>query len=157
MRDAPAGLDAAAALAAAEPAALLARALEAGPLVLEARGVSMRPWIRPGDRVRLERRPPRRGDVALVRCGGRLVLHRLRRRRRGRWLLQGDARTAPDGWIDARAVLGVAVAVARPADALRWRALGAPWQRWLALGGVPVVSALRRAGLALAPSRRRAS
>jgi len=136
--------DAASALAAPADAALLGRALAAGPLVIEARGVSMRPWLRPGDRVQLETRPPRLGDVALVRSSGRLVLHRLRRRRGRHWLVQGDARPRPDGWIEADAILGVAVARARAAAPGRWARMDGAGQRWLALVAAPLLDTLRR-------------
>jgi hypothetical protein len=107
--------------------------------VLRARGDAMGAWLRPGDRVRLERRAPRRGDVALVSLEGRLVLQRLVRRRPGGWLVRGDARFA-------RAFVGddqiVAVATARARDR---QARG--WTR--------VDRLLDRAGaLALAPARR---
>jgi hypothetical protein len=144
------GKDRAAALAAPGARALVARALAAGPLEIEALGVSMRPWLRPGDRVRLEARAPRHGDVALALVGDRLVLHRLRRRATGRWLLQGDARRAADGWVPAADVLAVAVARSRrgrpgraPGARTEWRRLDSSWQRWLALGVAPLLGFAR--------------
>jgi len=110
---------------------------------VRARGVSMRPTLRPGDGVRLERRAPRRGDVALVAVGGRLVLHRLVRRRSDRWLVWGDARPAPDGWVDAEAVLAVATARRTVPDG-RWHPLDGRWQRLGALLGAPLARAARR-------------
>jgi hypothetical protein len=95
---------------------LLQRALDAGPVEICVLGVSMRPLLRTGDRIRLDRRTPRRGDVALVEVSKRLMLHRLVRRRRDRWLVRGDARSRSDGWIAAHQVLAIATARRRDTD-----------------------------------------
>jgi hypothetical protein len=123
--------------------ALVQRALAAGPLELRAQGTSMGPWLRAGDRVRLEARAPRHGDVALAVLEGRLLLHRLRRRRRGRWLLRGDARARADGWVSPEDI--VAIAVARGRGDGGWTRLDAPWRRWLALGAAPFLGVARSA------------
>jgi hypothetical protein len=136
-------LDRSAAWTAPAARALVERALAAGPLELRAQGTSMGPWLRPGDRVRLEDRAPRHGDVALAVVRGRLVLHRLRRRRAGRWLLRGDARPRPDGWVGTHEI--VAIAVARARSERGWTRLDARWRRWLALGASPLLGVARRA------------
>ena len=141
--------------AAADPRVreLLETALRAGPLEICASGVSMRPALRPGDRVRLERREARHGDVALVVASGRVVLHRLLRRRCGHWLVRGDARPAVDGWVSPEQVLAIATArrrnrgFARSAD---WQRLDRPLARWLGLSGAPLLRLLRRARAKLA-------
>jgi len=103
---------------------LLRTALAAGPLELVAQGLSMRPALRPGDRVRLEARLPRRGEIVLAVAGKRLVLHRVLRRRGEAWLLRGDARRCADGWISASDILGVATVRARTGGReLGWRRL----------------------------------
>jgi hypothetical protein len=128
----------------AEARVVLACALRAGPVEIRARGVSMRPLLRSGDRVRLEARAPRRGDVALVALDERLVLHRLVRRRGARWLVRGDARPRADGWVASDRILAVATARGRECRG------GPHWQR---LDG----GAQRFAGLARAVLRRLAS
>jgi hypothetical protein len=95
---------------------LLRRALEAGPVEIRVGGVSMRPHLRSGDRVRLDRVAPRRGHVALVELADRVVLHRLVRHRRDRWLVRGDARPCSDGWVAPQQILAVATARSRRCD-----------------------------------------
>jgi hypothetical protein len=75
----------------------------------------MRPLLRPGDRVRLEDRPPRSGDVALVSLQGRLVLQRLGARRGARWKV-GAAAGASAGWVHADQVKAVAISRRREGD-----------------------------------------
>jgi hypothetical protein len=115
---------------------LLQRALDAGPVEIRVLGGSMRPLLRDGDRIRLDRRTPRRGDVALVEVSKRLMLHRLVYRRRDRWLVRGDARSRSDGWIAAHQVLAVATARRRDTDSRanpRWKRLDHPSARALGL------------------------
>jgi hypothetical protein len=88
-------------------------------------GVSMRPLLRAGGRIRLDRRAPRRGDVALVHVSKRVMLHRLVRRRRDRWLVRGDARSRSDGWVPAHQVLAIATARRRDGDS----GANPPWKR----------------------------
>jgi hypothetical protein len=114
----------------------LRAALRLGPLEFGAAGVSMRPLLRAGDRVRLENRAPQRGDVALVALESGLVLHRLLRRRGGRWLLRGDARRRADGWIHGDQILAVATArrrVTTHPGRGDWRRLDTKVARWLGL------------------------
>lgn len=88
----------------------------AGPgagFVLCARSDAMRPWVRPGDRVRFEARAPRRGDVVLVALAERRVLQRLVRRRGIGWTVRGDARGQPPAFVRDDQILAVAVACAR--------------------------------------------
>ena len=88
----------------------------------QARGDAMSPLVRPGDRVRLERRAPRTGEVGLISVGGRLVLHRLIRRRGSTWLVHADRPSAPDAWVHARQVIAIATERLRAGEA-RWTAL----------------------------------
>jgi hypothetical protein len=132
--------DAAGALAAAGPRDLLEQALRAGPVEVRALGVSMRPWLRSGERILLERRPPRRGDVALVVWEGRLLLHRLVRRRAGSWLVAGDGRRHVDGWVEGTDVLAVATSRHRGA----WQRVDGAWQRGLCLALAAVSRPARR-------------
>jgi hypothetical protein len=140
--------DAAAALAAGEARGLLERALGEGPVEVRALGVSMRPWLRSGERILLERRAPRRGDVALVALEGRLLLHRLVRRREGHWLVAGDGRREVDGWVDEADVLAVATSRHRGV----WRRLDGPLRRGL---GLALASLARPARQTLARLRGR--
>jgi hypothetical protein len=128
-----------------ELVALLRTALAAGPLELVAQGLSMRPALRPGDRVRLEARVPRRGEIVLAVAGRRLVLHRVLRRRGEVWLLRGDARRCPDGWIPGSDILGVATARAATAGrAPGWKRLDGGMARAYGLFILPFVARARR-------------
>jgi signal peptidase I len=118
----------------------------AGSLRFRASGGSMRPFIWNGDLVELGRvgsKGLRRGDVVLCRLAeGRLALHRMVRvhAAEGEFLLQGDARLAPDGWFPPQAVLGRVLYV--------WRG-----GRRVSLDN-PLERALAGAWVALAPLRR---
>ena len=117
-----------------------------GARVLRARGDAMGDWLRPGDRVRLERRTPRRGDVALVDFGGRLVLQRVVRRRPGGWLVQGDARLVR-GFVRDAQIVAVATARSRGDAAGGWTRIDGLLGRTRALAIAParrVARALRR-------------
>ena len=119
----------------------IASSLERGPVEIEARGDAMAPLVVPGDRVRLERRPPRPGEVALVAVEGRLVLQRLLRRRGGVWQVHADRPTAPDAWVHERQV--VAIATRRQRRGEDWVQLGEDRSR-LAAALDRVVGRLRR-------------
>ncbi len=99
-------------------AELLSRGEE---VVLRARGSSMAPLLRDGDRLTLAKlsRAPRAGDVLAARDGDRLLVHRVVSTRRasglgasggapsGRQaLLRGDALLAPDGWFASQSLTG---------------------------------------------------
>lgn len=86
----------------------IATCLERGPVEIEARGDAMAPLVLPGDRVRLERRAPRAGEVALVALEGRLVLQRLMRRRGGVWRVHAERPTVKDAWVHERQVVAIA-------------------------------------------------
>jgi len=140
------GCDLAARLTGVAELHALREALRAGPIEVVASGVSMRPLLRAGDRVRLEARRPRRGDVALVAHDSRLLLHRLVRRRDGAWLLRGDAQPRADGWVRGHAILAVATGVRRDGRA-PWRSLDGAPRRWLGLAlaeAAPFARRLRR-------------
>jgi hypothetical protein len=139
--------DLAAALAGSENRQLLQRALDAGPVEIRARGVSMRPLLQTGDRVRLERLSPRRGHVALVELPDRVILHRLVRRRGTRWLVRGDARSCDDGWVAEHQILAIATARRREAGSpldSRWTRLDRGSARLLGLVAAPIARLARR-------------
>ena len=135
---------------------LVRTALAAGPLELVAQGLSMRPALRPGDRVRLEARLPRRGEIVLAIVGKRLVLHRVLRRRGEAWLLRGDARRCADGWISAGDILGVATARARTGEpAPAWRRVDGGLARCYGLVAARLVLWARRVREGVHTPRRR--
>lgn len=102
------------------------------PVSFRARGQSMRPFIRDGDRLVIHPlgvRGVQRGDVVLCRmAGGTLLAHRVVKisKRNGQKMLvsQGDARPDADAAIPLASVLGRAVAVER--GTRHWR-LDTPW------------------------------
>jgi hypothetical protein len=150
------GRDLASEFAGSDGRLLLQRALEAGPVEIRVLGVSMRPLLRAGDRIRLERRVPRRGDIALVEVSRRVMLHRLVRRRRDRWLVRGDARPRSDGWIAAHQVLAIATARRREREGRPgggWKRLDRPPARALGLVAAPLGRLARSAGALLARPR----
>lgn len=104
--------------------------LARGPVEIRTRGIAMRPLLRPGDRVRLERRAPRRGDVALIALAERMVLHRLVRRRGETWLVRGDAPGPSEAWVHRDQVVAVATARRREGRGrARWLRLDHPVAR----------------------------
>lgn len=113
-----------------------------GELVLTCGGVSMEPAIRRGDRVAIQPRPPRTGDVAaFVTRRGAIELHRLiARGPLGWWVHGGDNQHAPAlGLVHADQIVGVADSARRPPG---WRDR--------------VAAARRLAAAALRTARRRA-
>lgn len=139
--------DLAATFAGREGRELLQRALAAGPVEIRARGISMSPLLRTGDRIRLERRSPRLGHVALVELSGRLVLHRLVRRRGDRWLVRGDARSCSDGWVARHQIVAIATARCREVRsplASGWTRLDRGSARLLGLVAAPIARLARR-------------
>ncbi len=101
----------------------IAHSLIRGPVEIETRGDAMAPLVRPGDRVRLERRTPKRGEVALISIAGRLVLHRLVRKRGQAWLVHVDRPGAHDAWVHSRQVVAIATERLRAGQA-GWVRLG---------------------------------
>jgi signal peptidase I len=93
-----------------------------------ARGASMRPFLRDGDRVTLAplRGRPRLGDVVLTRGASLGVVHRVVALRGGRVLTKGDALPRSDGWRSLGDVLGRVERVERAGRAV-------PLRRWLPL------------------------
>ena len=101
--------------------------LERGAVEIRTRGLAMRPLLEPGDRVRLERRAPREGDVALVEIGERLVLHRLVRQRGQTWWVRGENGAAGLGCVHQDQVVAIATERLREAqDRPRWLPLDSP-------------------------------
>ncbi len=92
-------------------------------LRFKARGGSMRPFIRDGDLVEIQRVASgalQRGDVVLCRLeNGRLVVHRVIRTGPQDVLIQGDAFSRPDGRVAYSDVLGQVVVIWRQGKALR--------------------------------------
>jgi hypothetical protein len=77
-------------------------------------GECMRPTLLPGDVAIVasaERRPPRIGDVVLVRHAEGLRLHRLVLRWRGSWRTMGDRTTRLDPPVGAGSILGTVAGV----------------------------------------------
>jgi signal peptidase len=88
------------------------------PFRFRARGSSMYPFIRDGDRVTvfpIAGAGFQPGDVvAFVENGaGRLVVHRIIADSSGVFLMQGDNNPAPDGWVPLANVLGRVTLVER--------------------------------------------
>jgi hypothetical protein len=112
---------------------LLARGL---PVTFVARGASMWPFVRDGDRLTVAplAGAPRLGDVVLVGGEGFGVVHRVVRVAGGRVLTKGDALPRSDGWAPLGRVLGRVVAVerrGRPVPQGRWAPLAASLARRL--------------------------
>jgi hypothetical protein len=87
---------------------------------IEARGGSMAPIIRPGDRllVAIGARPERLGQVVVVQRPNVTVAHRIVGRRRkdpaAPWTTKGDAECLADAAFAADDVIGVVLSIARP-------------------------------------------
>ncbi|HMA33568.1 MAG TPA: S24/S26 family peptidase [Chloroflexia bacterium] len=101
-------------------------------------GRSMVPWLRPGDWIEVGPPPrrPRRGMVLIcLRANGRLITHRViacrGRGAAGQVCTKGDALPYPDGWWDARAIVGQVLRVERGA---RRVALDRGWYHWAGWG-----------------------
>jgi len=72
--------------------AVLRELAERGVAPVTVRGGCMEPSLRDGQWVLVHReRPPRRGEVALLDCGGTLELHRLGFHLGPWWMHKGDA------------------------------------------------------------------
>ena len=103
------------------------------PFRFRARGSSMHPFIRDGDRVTVSPATDANfhlGDVvACVDNGaGRLIVHRITAASRGVYLIQGDNNPAPDGWISRTHVLGRVTLVEREGKP---GPTGLGWERYL--------------------------
>ena len=101
-----------------------------------ARGGSMHPSIRSGDRVTvspLSGTPPSKGEVAAFRHpdSGRLLVHRVFKTGGGGIQTRGDNLRIPDPPVAEESVLGVVTAVERNGRALPWPGrAGNPWTRY---------------------------
>jgi len=98
------------------------------PFRFRASGRSMFPAIRDGDTITispLEPGEPRVGQVAACRLpdNGRLVVHRVVRRRKGQALIKGDRVANADGWVPFADLLGAVTAVERKGRRCLW-----PWR-----------------------------
>ena len=106
-------------------------------------GGSMRPFMRGGDIVELERvdSPPLVGDVLLVRSGSapeRYVLHRVVRVEGGGFFIRGDAQTVSEGPFALEDVLGRVIrrhakGRVHRFDSGFWHYLGRAWLLWFPL------------------------
>ncbi len=70
--------------------------------------------VNDGDLVTVEplgERAPEVGDIVLVRCRGHEYLHLIKARRSDQFLI-GNNRGGINGWVERRAIFGVAVQVA---------------------------------------------
>lgn len=123
------------------------------PFRFRATGKSMSPIIRDHDVVTISPRAmgePRVGQVAACRLpkDGRLVVHRVVRRRRGQVLIKGDRVCRCDGWMPLDCLLGVVCAVERGGRSLfwPWKGVGARFARLalVELFGRRVLRAVRR-------------
>jgi hypothetical protein len=88
------------------------------PFRFRAGGLSMSPFIKDGDVVTirpLRSRPPRTGDIAafLYPGSGKVAIHRIVRKKSGRFSLKGDNVTAIDGSLPLDRILGTVSRVER--------------------------------------------
>jgi hypothetical protein len=113
-----------------DTAAALRREAAEGPLQVDVTGGSMRPLVRPGDRVQIDGaadRRPRWGEMwALCHHTGLVVVLRCRARRRNGFVFQGDAEHRAAALVPPEHLVGRVVAVERDGGG---RALGAG-DRW---------------------------
>lgn len=90
-----------------------------------AKGNSMFPFIRSNDQMLISNMTtsPRIGDIVVFEHPQyrRLAIHRIVGRRHSRLLVKGDNSRRPDGWIQARDVLGRVVQIERMGSLLRIR------------------------------------
>lgn len=120
-------------------AQLLREWIEAGESVcLPLTGESMAPSLHGGANVFLAHAAPAQiscGDLVVYQAEGRLICHRVLRRRvrRGRYafLTKGDHWRTTGSWIRDRQIIGTLIAVEQDG---RLRRLDAPLRRWLASG-----------------------
>jgi hypothetical protein len=127
-------------------------------LRFRAAGPSMYPFVRDGDIITIARLGGRAlgsGEIVAFRhpSSGRLTVHRVVERRLGGITAQGDNCPSPDGFFDARAVVGRVVRVERHGRRI---ASGFGPERvliaWLSRRGalIPLVTLARRVGNAMA-------
>jgi hypothetical protein len=108
-------------------------------LPVPVKGVSMRPFLRDGDRVFLElpQTPIRKGDIVLFRrANGQYILHRVHKLcRDGSFLILGDSQLLPEPVAAEKICAQVSFAVIRGKTvrpgSLHWWFFAYPW-RWLA-------------------------
>lgn len=81
-------------------------------------GFSMSPFIEDNDIVTIS--PPRARKIgpgeaaAFVNpCNGKLVIHRVLQRHKGRYFIKGDGVPGPDGWVTAENILGCVTRIER--------------------------------------------
>ena len=138
-------------------AALAKEILSGGHSIrFRAHGFSMRPFIRNGELLEvqaLDYRPVVKGDILLYERAGRIIVHRVMRRRarggEGQLVMQGDALLMPDGMITHQQAWGRVAWVEKrgrqvSTDTWYWRAAS-----WLWMGCAPVRGALFRFAAAL--------
>lgn len=124
-------------------------------LRFQARGDSMRPFIKNGDLVEVHAVSKKvlvRGDVALCRLeNGRLVVHRVIKVNKDSLLLQGDALHYTDGLVSQENVLGRVDKVDHHGKSIQ---LDRPWLRFLVSLWLPL-TVLHRLGYQIIEGVRR--
>lgn len=111
-----------------------------GAALLRVRGGSMAPSLRDGDVVCVRARPPRRGDLAVVRAGDRILCHRLLSVGRGHVTLLGESRAT----VERLAVPSEAQVIGRVDGVLRGGRFRPPRRALVALAASVVMAPLRR-------------
>jgi signal peptidase I len=101
----------------------------------QAKGFSMTPSIRDGDVITvspLGGGKPRRGDVVAFRHleSPRMLVHRVLRKKRDRFLIKGDNCSDADGWIPGENILGVITRVERQGKNVFWPNRLYAWARF---------------------------
>ncbi len=99
-----------------EALAELVRSLLADGLLveIEVTGSSMWPFVRSGDVVTLKPLTPRTGDVVIfLDDRGRLIVHRVVKRRKTQWVTRGDAAFDADPPVEDTNILGTVTAIKR--------------------------------------------
>lgn len=111
-----------------------------GAALLRVRGGSMAPSLLDGDVVSVQAAPPRRGDLAVVRAGDRLLCHRLLSSGRGHVTLFGESRAV----VERLAVPSEAQVIGRIEAVLRGGRFRPPRRALAALAASVVLAPLRK-------------
>lgn len=107
---------------------------------LKLAGGSMRPFLKPGMKIKLRKidpeHPPKVGDVAAIRCRNGILVHRILLIR-GRkddleYFTKGDRRLTGDGWIERNRVMGIMIREKRYHRAIDLMAAGFSILLWRA-------------------------
>ncbi len=111
---------------------VLERFLNRGRTVtLPVAGNSMQPWLQDKtDRVALQKKDQYRiGDIVLVKNGASpYLLHRILKKRDGKYLIGGDSNLFTDGWFEPEMILAAVTAVERDHSG-QWTKTGVWYQK----------------------------